>query len=832
MSDSLTLALSRLFDKHRIIFWTDTNCELRDQFESLDLPGVTKIELKNTEYSVKFRVLREEPKSRFLLYREGPDPADVDNWLLDVQKSQGIFRTDQIGIWLTELGLSHVEFKDLVEQHQEFFKSQKRFDTLKQILSSEDSYSIVRLKLMAISTGSDVLFDNILENLLHELAGKRDEKFNLLSKCSLLDDLWDRLEREFGYHSSEPSIRDFALELFRTSYSMGVGGQHRLKPDALVFLKRWKDSKKFSASFRQLSDELAVVLNIETELSKTDFRSVIELDYFRLIDQKIISDLVFAVANRTIQNNSVAGFISRRRDLFWYEEYQHLYEAIDNAAKFFQQLSDVDLMITTMRQGIEGYANTWFRIDQYYRKYIYHTRQAENQNLLYYLSEQVEKHYTNNYLMKLNDRWQDVIEKSSRWDASPITLQRWFFDRRVCTPYLSKDKKVCVIISDALRYEVGEELLSRIKQEDRYDAELDAMLSMLPSYTQLGLAALLPNKELRFAEDGSTSILVDGQNSAGTVNRLKILQQNIYGQVQAAKSEDIMALSRDEARALFRDNNLVYIYHNRIDDVGDKMASENRVFEAVEDTLNDLIGLIKKLTSANFTNLIITADHGFIYQNSLEEDSDFAGEDAKGEQILQRNRRFVVGKGLFDSSSLMKRDAEQVGLAGDVQIQIPKSINRLRLSGSGMRFVHGGASLQEVVIPVIEVNKKRSSDIGQVDVEILRTGSNAITSGQLSVTLYQMDAVTDKLQQRRLRAGIYSESGELLSDSHEITFDRTSDNPREREFPVRFILSRKSDAFNGKEVILKLEEKYAGTTTYQEYKSVRYILRRSFTSDF
>ena len=274
MSDSLTLALSRLFDKHRIVFWTDTNRELRDQFESLDLSGITKVELKNNEYAVKFYVLREEPRAHFLLYREGPDPADVDNWLLDVQKSQGIFRTDQIGIWLTELGLSHIEFKDLVEKHKEFFKSTKRFEALKKIMSSEDSHSIVRLKQMAICAGSDVLFDNILENLLHELASKRDEKFNLLAKCNLLDDLWDRLEREFGYHSIEPSIRDFAVELFRASYSMGVGGQPKLKPDVLVFLKRWKDSKKFSASFRQLSDELATVLNIEAELNKTDFQSV------------------------------------------------------------------------------------------------------------------------------------------------------------------------------------------------------------------------------------------------------------------------------------------------------------------------------------------------------------------------------------------------------------------------------------------------------------------------------------------------------------------------------------------------------------------------------
>jgi hypothetical protein len=149
-----------------------------------------------------------------------------------------------------------------------------------------------------------------------------------------------------------------------------------------------------------------------------------------------------------------------------------------------------------------------------------------------------------------------------------------------------------------------------------------------------------------------------------------------------------------------------------------------------------------------------------------------------------------------------------------------------------MRYVHGGATLQEVVIPVLEISKKRTSDIGQVDVEILRSGSSSITSGQLSVTLYQTEAATEKLQPRRLRAAIYAETGELLSDSHEITFDRTSENAREREFPVRFILTQKSDAYNGQEVILKLEERERDTSYYKDYRSQRYTLRRSFTTDF
>ena len=228
----------------------------------------------------------------------------------------------------------------------------------------------------------------------------------------------------------------------------------------------------------------------------------------------------------------------------------------------------------------------------------------------------------------------------------------------------------------------------------------------------------------------------------------------------------------------------------------------------------------------------MTSDHGFIYQNRAIDESDFSGVDAEGEQILFRDRRFVLGKGLAEASSLHKFTPEQLGLAGEVEVQIPKSINRLRLKGSGSRFVHGGASLQEVVIPVLKINKKRQSDVTAVEVDILRGASSVITSGQLAVTMYQAGPVTDKIQPRVLRAGIYTEAGDLISDSHDLTFDLSSDNPRERELQVRFVLTRKADEANGQEVILRLEEKHAGTSHYKEYKSLRYLMRRSFTSDF
>src|SRR5689334_1608974 len=97
--DKISQALTHLFEKHRIIFWYDAKKELRQEFDSLWLPGVEKIELQKNEYGVKHLILREKPAQKFLLYHEGPTPDNLENWLLDVQLAQGTFSADQVSMW-------------------------------------------------------------------------------------------------------------------------------------------------------------------------------------------------------------------------------------------------------------------------------------------------------------------------------------------------------------------------------------------------------------------------------------------------------------------------------------------------------------------------------------------------------------------------------------------------------------------------------------------------------------------------------------------------------------------------------------------------------------
>lgn len=828
----ITQALTNLFDKQRIVFWYDTRLEFRAEFETLELSGVEKIELANNEFGVKHRLLREQPEQKFLLYREGAEPAHLDNWLLDVQLASGnCFRTDQVALWLAELELGP-DCYPLLETHVAFFESAKRREALSKLLEPGDSQNLLQRKMLAVCAGNEPRLDVILENLLSDLAAGKDVRLKLIESSGLNPYLWEQVKRAYGYSSEQPGLHDFVIELFKACFMLGIDPAYKAKlsAEALVFLKRWKDSRSHEQSFEILSEQCAAVLQIDDKLQTLDWRSLLELDYFELIDRKVLSELVRAVVACTVTAQEVEQWVRQRRQSHWFERFKDVYLALEHAAQFIQTLDITQMQIESLTDGVQKYASQWFRLDQRYRKFVYHLRESGQASLLGDLAIQVENLYGNNYLSRLNDRWQQHVDAAQQWEAAPVVLQRNFFSCYV-KPFLDRKTKVCVLISDAFRYEVGEELQSLIRQEDRFEADLEPMLSMLPSYTQLGMAALLPNSSLQLADNDSGDALVDGQSAQGSINRGKILASMVPAS-QVVLAKDLLAMNQADSRALLRDNEVVYVYHNLIDKTGDTRDTEERVFAAAEETLSELIRLVKKLTNANASNLLITADHGFIYQNHPLPESDFLSSEPEGDEVLYRDRRFVLGRGLREGASFKTFTPAQLGLAGTLMVQIPKSINRLRLKGSGSRFVHGGASLQEVVIPVIRINKKRQSDVGRVEIEFIGGGGKTITTGQLAVVLYQIEAVTEKLQSRRLRAGLFTLDGELVSDQHELLFDFSSSNPRERELPVRFILSRKADEANNQQVELLLEEAVEGTSHFTRYKTARYTIRRSFSSEF
>lgn len=826
-------ALEKAFARQRVVFWYDETSEWWTDLDSLELPGVEKIRVSNNELGVKHRITREQPQQRFLLYFQGQaKPEERENWLLDQLLANGpAFSPDRASLALIEAELAP-EFKPLVERHLEFFKKADRIAKLKELQLPDDCERDLRIKMLAVACKAEPNVEVILLYLLGELAREKQDKWSLIEKFELASAWWSELEVAFGYSAAAPSVLDFTLSLFRAVAPLGETSTVSTR-QALVFANRWKDSQEHRESFAILSERVDVLLNISAVLNRLeDTTAIFSCDLYRRMDLRILADLRDGLIKGTLTPAETLSKAESREQLHWARYTPAIkasYRALATAAEFFEALPKLDLIIESFDAGITKYVTTWWQIDRLYRRFIYHLNESGQNALLQDLSTRMEGLYVNNYLSQLSIQWQEWVNRCDIWASQAFPSQKQFYERFV-QPQVDEGRKVFVIISDALRYEAGRDLLESIQRENRWKAEMSAALGSLPSFTQLGMASLLPHKQLEFEPRGQT-ILADGVSTAGTEARAKILSSAKSGRATAITSEAFLALnSKTDGRDLSRGNDVVYIYHNTIDHIGDKRDTEHKACAAVATAVEEIIKLLKKAAAMNVNHFIITSDHGFIYQNEPVAESDFiAFSEPQG--TLKFDRRFVVAPSIPADPRFKIFTSSQLGLGGELSVAFPKGVQRLRLQGSGSRYVHGGTSLQEVVIPVIEVKKERDDNVAKVEVDILRAGQQ-ITTGQVTVTFIQSEPVGERLLSREMRAGFFSKTGIQLSETKIMKFESAADDVRQRERAEQFVFGKEADEFNQQEVFLRLEEQVPNTAQWSPYREFTFKLRRAFESDF
>lgn len=822
--------LKRLFEDHRIIFWYDEKSELIEEFENLSLKGIEKLRADNNPFEIKYHVNKVRPESKFLLYFDRPRPSYEENWLLDMELAYHVFQTDQEAIFLQELELGF-HLKDLVSNHIDFFKSKDRRQKLKDLTTKGDPHQEVRYKILSILFGVDNLsLSSFILSHISAFANGNDKLDRDLKKFNLDIFYWGEIEKVFGYKSESNSIFEFVLDVFIQNFVLGKNTG--ISKESRLLLSQWRDSIQYRSCYDEISQKVSNALEVSKLIEGTTFDKIAEDELFRLTDQKIIHDFQSLILENAISTDRIFEVIKKRENKFWFNEFEPLYQALWYGSELFSLVKEFGKKeYQSFEAGILDYSKNLFIIDQSYRKFIYHYRESKQNRILSRLYEKVERVYSNDWLLEYNNNWQKIIDGLEEWPTQKKNSQRQFFNTHV-KPVLDKKQRLFVIISDALRYECGEELSAKFLSENRYTADLEYLVSSVPSYTQLGMASLLPTKKTLQINPSSDLVLVDEMNSSGLSGRIKILEKNSGVRATGVQAEVFMAMnSGTDGRSFVKNYDLIYIYHNVIDKRGDDKTSEETVFEGVEEELNFLIDLVKKIGNMNGNQIIITADHGFVYQHHNLDDSEFSTPDSQGE-IWKENRRFIIGKNLSHNNAVRKFKGEQLNLNGDLDILIPKSINRLRIKGAGTKFVHGGTTLQEIVIPLIKVNRKREDTVRQVEIDIIQS-TDRITTNILTVSFLQQELVNDQIQPRVIRTALYAADGEILSDQFKFTFDFSDGTERQREVKHVFHLGAKaSGKYKNQRIKLILEEPIEGTSKWKTYKEYYFSLNISFTSDF
>ncbi len=819
--------LEDLIDKKRIVFWYDNGGQWASVADNLDISEVTCLKLAGNPFSIKYHILKgEQPARGFLIYSRDERPADTDNWLLDLETEGIIFSAGMGSLYAAECGIPMELKHKVIDPHIEFFKSEDNRKQLTKRLNPGMDWQKIVWQMIGITARTEPTYDQILLAMIKELSKENNSVADNLTRYGLSETLWNEIKELFGYAGNE-SLKELLIVLFKDDM-IRHDGRKRLTNAAHIFMRDWRDSRTYSEVYKTWAKTLESELGVERELEDCTIEQLTEIETFPCVDKLIARHLQQEVLNQTMTSGQMESIVRTREHKIFWPVAEHTIRAMVEARKVVAGVKRTmpGLFLNIPEEAFRLYCSELYRIDSDYRHFFREAKMAESKNLIAPIVEMEQKVYSNSYLDELARKWQPLVDSMSKWRFNYIDSQSNFYQYHV-KPFIDKSRKVFVIISDGMRYETMMELQERIEAVNRTETKMrPAMVSTLPSYTQLGMASLLPHRELGYDKE-QDEVFADGLSTKGTPARQNILQKHVP-KSWAVTAKDFLEVVNP--KSVFKDYDLIYIYSNKIDYVGDKFETEGEVFKATEEEFDRIVKIVELIRNGNGSNILITTDHGYIYQNENLDESEFSDFKPDG-KIITDTRRFVVGSDLKRGSVIKTWRSEEVDLQPGREIQIAKGMNRMLKKGSGSRYVHGGSMLQEIVIPVLHVNIKKGSNISQVDVDILNRRSK-ITTNKQTISFYQTEAVSEKITPITLRVGFYDDNNNLLSDTPIMTFSTTSEDATQREQKHVFIFQNRLSSLNGKEVVLRMERQIPNTDQFVTYKEESYKVSVMFANEF
>ncbi len=790
-------------EQRKIVFWFDKDQEFVDYIDEIMIDNVKVHKLtEGNSFYTKYLLEEEDPASHYLIYST-QDMGTDDNWLLDTLLYSKSFYADKISLIMNELKID-ASLRSVVKKYEKFFGNKDRLRKFKVFDSTTFSEETIEMAIMsALCNLKSPDFEDVVKVILMDSLNDSENKYlDLIGKFFDMQVFWKYVSERYGFEQSNPTLKGLFLYLTVSALSHAIEEQHlsliknyiatRNKSNAFVFIDHWMHHKTDYLVYDQLAEmaereiKLADIVN---QLPVEEFKTADTFPYF---DKAIIIFIANSLEERLEDYEVYARLINLRRTKHYYERYQYIYEALYYTVKMFEFHKKYSMGIPTSHalDMYRAYVSEYCQMDMFYRKFYVAYDNDTNSEILKKLKAMVENLYTNWYMSELSANWSAAVQNDmkSSWMLPGVQNQKDFY-RSFIAPKIHNGDRVFVIISDALRYEIALELTDKLNSETTGACDIQPLLGVIPSVTKLGMASLLPHKSLDIDLNGN--VWVNGKSSSGMENRIDILQSAVPDST-AVHFQELKNMNKAGRRETFKGKKLVYIYHDSIDATGDKASTEVYTFTAVEraiDELYDIVKIIKDDLSG--TNIFITADHGFIYQRDALEESDKI--EKEGIPAFEIKRRHLLTQEKGERSGLLNINMENI-VKNEHQITtyVPKATIRFKIQGAGANFVHGGASLQEIVVPLIQFKnirsgQKNSREIEKVDVKLTNT-TRKINNSLFNLTFFQTEKVEDKRIPRTVKIYMVDENDSVISNEEMLICDRTSDKPEERTFKLRFAL--------------------------------------------
>lgn len=813
----------RQYPGKRCLFLFDPSKEYEEDLKTLP-KSINQILVDQRYFDVKIKVSKalRDNNSKVLLYHPFARPDSLSHYPLVGMLVSGIeLRLDDVALFLEDYKLPENK-RELAKKWIDHLNKTNRKKLAKILNTSDFTEDNLQRGMLCIAMDLNTVYDKdtIMMKFL-SLSTSSEDLQRIASRITSLqlDDTFNTwLQEIFGLKVNSFDFAEIKNIVNVLKYNVIVhdiknqhakDNYHRLKIDQPQILNRllnfydsWIDHPKYKNEIETIFETLGSDIKEEHLFViygiKSNFGYISQKGFDYIINA--FEDELYDELN-SLSSSDVSSVKFEHHKSFLHRITEDKFTSdkpkVDFLSFLLLQLessSRIDLFgYNNPENMLMAYCDQHYLIDTYFRKveskYKKIASPSEKEVQLFALAQS----QYNEYLIKYNSRFLELM-RTINFDYDKISFPKQynFYQDNIT------DVKTAVIISDAFRFELCKELELKLLRHDKNQIHVSGALASVPSFTQMGMTNLLPHKSIELIDKDTIRFKIDGIETRSK-NRKNIIA-NRTSSGTAILYQDLIKLTREEGRALFKEHKLVYIYHNHVDAKSDKQELEDYTFEACEKGISELEKLTGLLFGWNVYHQYITADHGFLYNSMKLRDTD--KEKLPTDSVYADSRSCITKADAEHDAGFEFPLRNVTTLNSDLKVIIPRAINRFRRQGKiGLKFVHGGASIQELVVPVLKYYKKNESVRAAVDVQrIDQVKKLNIPTNKF--TLLQKESISNLIKPRTVVVALYSNEGKLVSNEVELNLSIISNRPSERSF--HFNLTLNSEANNESFVKLKV----------------------------
>lgn len=603
------------------------------------------------------------------------------------------------------------------------------------------------------------------EDHLFAVLSDPDNAVAYLVENDLLAEFLRQVEDEFGYaasitHDPRGWVQGFTVRLAMTECFLGYGQPDdfpflSLVPEAgkrprwLAFWKRWTGDRDLAAVYNRLIEQVEGSYNLAAWAKGRAGSSEAFAHLARARWEEELAAAQAIATSRSELEEYASGkccVVKEAAGGYWARATEELpgWSLMAELCALVQQARDAlseSEALTTPQEFVSAYTARWHQIDTSYWRIFQGVRRSVGLEKLLDAANLCYRHY----LEEINGRFVERVSAWSDWTGwgpqGVLGSASELWQSKVRT---------AVVVVDALRFDLAAALSRQVRGAQ---TSLTAWVGSIPSITPVGMASLMPQQG-----DPVKAVLSSGRlelvhETFGDLSVKERRRQMLMERTGATCMEMADLLSASQLPATKR----LAVFTNEIDGLGHQTGAEMAKY--LEQQLSDLRLAIEKLHRCGFENVHVVADHGFILLSDGYEKSAAPGK----QTVLKGDRYAFLADGAVTDLLTMPFPLDPAQ-----RLAFPPGI---ACFGTAPEYIHGGLSLQEVVVPHLKTWVTVKSE--KIGVECVLPATETGTLTVKVVLVIKRPATDDLLAQPQGRTVevTFTKDGQPVAEPKAVTLD-------------------------------------------------------------